>query len=564
MSRVLLTGIAGFAGSFLAEYLLQQEDVELHGIVHRHDRRIQHLLPHITLHRGDLRNALWVSDVVQEVQPDVALHLAAWSDVGGSWQQPWTTYELNIQCQLNLLEALRRWRPQCRTLVVSSNEVYGLVRPDDLPIDEETPLRPNSPYGVSKIAQDMMALQYWNSHRLPTIRARSFNHIGPGQADDFAASAFARQIAEIEAGCVRRSSASATWTHSGILPMCAMWCAAYWLLVPGRAGRSYNVGSGRPHSCAGCSTRCSTLTPVAGGGGVDPQRLRPSDVPCSYCDNRKLAAATGWQPQIDLRTTLRDLLDGWRAQLGQPRWPEPTELYGYKGASDFMPTALITGITGQDGSYLAEFLLEQGYEVIGMVRRTSTINFDRIQHIQDRIEIVQGDLLDQMCLIGILQEHQPDEVYNLAAQSFVPTSFTQPVLTGEFTALGVTRVLEAIRIVDPTIRFYQASSQRDVRQGARGAAARDDALLPAQPLRRGQGLRPLDHGQLSRELQPATPVRASCSTTKARAAAWSLSRTRSRTASRASSWAWPTSCAWATWTRAATGALPATTCAPCG
>lgn len=123
-----------------------------------------------------------------------------------------------------------------------------------------------------------------------------------------------------------------------------------------------------------------------------------------------------------------------------------------------MRTALITGVTGQDGSYLAEFLLEKGYRVIGMVRRTSTINFDRIKHIQDQLEIVQGDLLDQMSLIGILQEYRPQEVYNLAAQSFVPTSFTQPVLTGEFTALGVTRMLEAIRIVDPTIRFYQASS----------------------------------------------------------------------------------------------------------
>ncbi|RLT38557.1 MAG: GDP-mannose 4,6-dehydratase [Chloroflexi bacterium] len=123
-----------------------------------------------------------------------------------------------------------------------------------------------------------------------------------------------------------------------------------------------------------------------------------------------------------------------------------------------MPTALITGITGQDGSYLAELLLAQGYKVIGMVRRTSTINFDRIRHFQEKVEIVQGDLLDQMSLISILQEHRPREVYNLAAQSFVPTSFTQPVLTGEFTALGVTRVLDAIRIVDPSIRFYQASS----------------------------------------------------------------------------------------------------------
>jgi GDPmannose 4,6-dehydratase len=120
--------------------------------------------------------------------------------------------------------------------------------------------------------------------------------------------------------------------------------------------------------------------------------------------------------------------------------------------------ALITGITGQDGSYLAEFLLQQDYQVIGMVRRSSTVNFDRIQHIQDDVEIVQGDLLDQSSLIGILSEHRPQEVYNLAAQSFVPTSWKQPVLTGEFTALGVTRVLEAIRTIDPAMRFYQASS----------------------------------------------------------------------------------------------------------
>jgi GDPmannose 4,6-dehydratase len=123
-------------------------------------------------------------------------------------------------------------------------------------------------------------------------------------------------------------------------------------------------------------------------------------------------------------------------------------------------TALITGITGQDGSYLAEFLLEQGYQVIGMVRRSSTVNFDRIAHLQETeaLKIVQGDLLDQMSLIDILREHRPAEVYNLAAQSFVPTSWRQPVLTGEFTALGVTRVLDAIRIVNPETRFYQASS----------------------------------------------------------------------------------------------------------
>lgn len=120
--------------------------------------------------------------------------------------------------------------------------------------------------------------------------------------------------------------------------------------------------------------------------------------------------------------------------------------------------ALITGITGQDGSYLAEFLLEKGYEVIGMVRRSSTLNFQRIEHIQDNVTLVSGDLMDQVSLINIIQEHRPHEVYNLAAQSFVQTSWEQPVFTGEVTALGVTRVLDAVRMADPDIRFYQASS----------------------------------------------------------------------------------------------------------
>ena len=122
------------------------------------------------------------------------------------------------------------------------------------------------------------------------------------------------------------------------------------------------------------------------------------------------------------------------------------------------PVALITGVTGQDGSYLAEFLLSKGYHVVGMVRRASTENFDRISHIRDKIELRQGDLLDQLSLIDLLRDVKPGEIYNLAAQSFVPTSWEQPVLTGEFTALGVTRMLEAVRLVDPGMRFYQASS----------------------------------------------------------------------------------------------------------
>ncbi len=146
-----------------------------------------------------------------------------------------------------------------------------------------------------------------------------------------------------------------------------------------------------------------------------------------------------------------------------------------------MKTALITGITGQDGSYLAEFLLEQGYRVVGMVRRSSTENFSRIQHLVDRIEIVQGDLLDQYSLIALLQSYRPSEVYNLAAQSFVPTSWNQPVLTGEFTALGVTRVLEAVRLVDPTIKFYQASSSEMFGKVRETPQTEDTPFYPRSP-----------------------------------------------------------------------------------
>jgi len=123
-----------------------------------------------------------------------------------------------------------------------------------------------------------------------------------------------------------------------------------------------------------------------------------------------------------------------------------------------LPTALITGITGQDGSYLAELLLSKNYKVVGMVRRSSTLTFERIQHLQDDIEIIQGDLHDQSSLMDLLEQHKPDEIYNLAAQSFVPTSWNQPVLTGEVTGLGVTRMLEAVRLISPKTRFYQASS----------------------------------------------------------------------------------------------------------
>jgi GDPmannose 4,6-dehydratase len=143
--------------------------------------------------------------------------------------------------------------------------------------------------------------------------------------------------------------------------------------------------------------------------------------------------------------------------------------------------ALITGITGQDGSYLAEFLLQKGYQVYGLVRRSSTINFERIAHLQEDIELIPGDLLDESSLISALRTVEPHEVYNLAAQSFVPTSWSQPVLTGEFTALGVTRLLEAVRVVDPSIRYYQASSSEMFGMVATSPQDEDTRFYPRSP-----------------------------------------------------------------------------------
>lgn len=326
--RVLITGISGFVGSVLAEFLLnmdrnQPADAvatppdghapEIHGTVHRADLRIRHLQDSLHLHRGDLRNASWIEQVVKAIRPDLVFHLAAWSDVRASWDQPWATYELNISCQLNLLEALRRHAPAARALVVASSEVYGLIRDDDLPVDEKTPLRPNSPYGISKVAQDLMALQYWLNYQLPTVRVRSFNHIGPGQSDSFAASAFARQIAEIEAGLqqpiLKVGNLEAERDFTDVRDM----VRAYWLASQrGNPGAVYNVGSGETFSIRRLLEILLDLSAADIEVELDPDRLRPSDVACSVCQPARLEEATGWRPTIDIRQSLADMLHFWR------------------------------------------------------------------------------------------------------------------------------------------------------------------------------------------------------------------------------------------------------------
>ncbi len=184
-------------------------------------------------------------------------------------------------------------------------------------------------------------------------------------------------------------------------------------------------------------------------------------------------------------------------------------------------SALITGITGQDGSYLAELLLEKGYEVHGMVRRSSTERFERIEHLRDRITLHQGDLLDQRSLVDALRAARPEEIYNLAAMSFVAVSWIQPTLTAEFTGVGVTRMLEAMREVCPEARFYQASSSEMFGKVREVPQTEQTPVLPALALRRREGVRALHHGQLSRVLRAARDVAGYFSTTSRPAAGWS-------------------------------------------
>jgi len=316
--KALITGIEGFVGSHLAEYLLFSTSWQVSGTVYGSTENIAHIAGSLDLHRGDLRSLDTVLDIVGQVRPDYIFHLAAQPLVPLSRRDPWGTLETNIRMQLNILETVKRLCPECRVLVVGSSEEYGPVRSEDLPVDEDTPLRPANPYAVSKVTQDMLGLQYHLSDGLHTIRVRPFNHIGPRQRLGFVAPDFAKQIAEAEAGLrepvVRVGNLSAQRDFSDVRDV----VRAYHLLITqGKAGEVYNIGSGQAHSIQELLDTLVSMSRVPITVEVDPERLRPADVPLIVCDSTRLRQCTGWQPIISFEQSLRDVLYYWRMQIGQ-------------------------------------------------------------------------------------------------------------------------------------------------------------------------------------------------------------------------------------------------------
>jgi len=268
----------------------------------------------VTHHEMDLLDPAGVRAAVEAAAPDLVFHLAAFSSVAASWRDPEAAYRTNVLGQLHLLEAIHATSAKPRILVAGTSEEYGV--PDAVPIAEDAPLKPQSPYAVSKAAQDLMAYQYWVGRQLPCIRVRAFNHIGPGQAPGFVAADFAMQIAEAEAGqrapVMRVGNLAAERDFSDVRDVVR---AYYWLAQKGHPGEAYNVGSGvaRPVQYL-LDTLCGKST-VGIRVEVDPERYRPVDVPQVYADISKLRHTTGWVPETPLDQSLGDVLDYWRSRV---------------------------------------------------------------------------------------------------------------------------------------------------------------------------------------------------------------------------------------------------------
>ncbi len=345
--RVLITGVTGMTGSHLAEYLLAMEGLEVFGTYRWRSKmdnleelrsagrvnilgnsaiastkdpdsilsdRIQ--AASLNLLEGDITDPFSMKRITAAVKPDRIFHLAAQSYVPGSWDAPAETLHRNILGQVNLLEAVREAKLDPLIHIAGSSEEYGYVLPEELPVKETNPLRPLSPYGVSKIAQEMLGYQYFMSYGLKTIVTRGFNHEGPRRGEVFVTSSVAKQIVEIEKGLkppilyIGNLSSKRDWSDV------RDFVRAYWLAlekcVPGEV---YNIGSGVAREVGEMVDMLLSMTDANIEVRVDPTRLRPSDVKVLVADATKFKKVTGWEPQIPFEKTLRDLLDYWRERV---------------------------------------------------------------------------------------------------------------------------------------------------------------------------------------------------------------------------------------------------------
>lgn len=315
--KALITGITGFVGSHLAEYLLS-EGLEVSGTSRWRSKmdNVEGIKDKIHLHEADMLDAHSIYQIIDEIKPDFIFHLAAQSYVMSSWQSPANTIEVNTTGAINLFEAVRKTGLKAPVQIACSSEEYGKVYPNEVPIKETNPLRPLSPYAVSKLAMDYLGYQYYESYKINIIRTRGFNHTGPRRGEVFAESTFAKQIAEIEKGkkepIVLVGNLEAKRDYTDVRDMVRAYYLAAQKCTPGDV---YNICSGTAWAIGDVLKYLLKLSKVKIEVKEDSSRMRPSDVPILLGDNSKFVAKTGWKPQIKLEKTLEDLLNYWRERV---------------------------------------------------------------------------------------------------------------------------------------------------------------------------------------------------------------------------------------------------------
>jgi len=315
--KVLITGISGFVGSHLAEFMLEKKE-NVFGTIRYRSRmeNIEAIKDKIELLECDIKDAVAIRELIEKVRPDRIYHLAAQSYVKASWTSPTETFMTNVNGTLNLFEAIRAAKINPKILLTGSSEEYGLVNKNELPIKETNPLRPFSPYAVSKISQDYLGYQYFKSYNMQIIRTRAFNLTGPRRGDVFVDSNFAKQIVMIEKKMIepviKVGNLEAYRDFIDVRDV----VRAYWLAMNKcDIGEVYNIASGKATRIRDILDMLIKISGVKVDVRQDPQRMRPSDEPIIQGDNTKFMEKTGWQPEITLERSLKDLLDYWREML---------------------------------------------------------------------------------------------------------------------------------------------------------------------------------------------------------------------------------------------------------